>query len=127
MSNDTFLFCKKTYKFKNNKGNKQLKSNITSEGYINILIERRKIMKKVAEINIKTNKSIDSEKIASKVKEIVEDFNNEDTQEFQNDLEDVVINMYEKDYSLKEIIEITGLDAAQIASIIYDYEKPLFN
>ena len=84
-------------------------------------------MKKVAEINIKTNKSIDSEKIASKVKEIVEDFNNEDTQEFQNDLEDVVINMYEKDYSLKEIIEITGLDAAQIASIIYDYEKPLFN
>ena len=84
-------------------------------------------MKKVAEINIKTNKNIDSEKIASKVKEIVEDFNNEDTQEFQNDLEDVVINMYEKDYSLKEIIEITGLDAAQIASIIYDYEKPLFN
>ncbi len=84
-------------------------------------------MKKVAEINIKTNKSLDSEKIASKVKEIVEDFNNEDTQEFQNDLEDVVINMYEKDYSLKEIIEITGLDAAQIASIIYDYEKSLFN
>ena len=84
-------------------------------------------MKKVAEINIKTNKSIDSKKIASKVKEIVDDFNNEDTEEFQNDLEDVVINMYEKDYSLKEIIEITGLDAAQIASIIYDYEKPLFN
>ncbi len=84
-------------------------------------------MKKVAEINIKTNKKIDGEKIASKVKEIVDDFNNEDTEEFQNDLEDVVINMYEKDYSLKEIIEITGLDAAQIASIIYDYEKPLFN
>ncbi len=84
-------------------------------------------MKKVAEINIKTNKKIDGEKIASKVKEIVDDFNNEDTEEFQNDLEDVVINMYEKDYSLKEIIEITGLDAAQIASIIYDYENPLFN
>ncbi len=84
-------------------------------------------MKKVAEINIKTNKSIDSEKIASRVKEIVDDYNSEDTEEFQNDLEDVVINMYEKDYSLKEIIEITGLDATQIASIIYDYENPLFN
>ena len=86
-------------------------------------------MKKVAEINIKADKSVDVKEFVSKVKEIVQDLNEDVIVEndYQNDLCDVVINMYEKDYSLKEIIEITGLDAAQIASIIYDYEKPLFN
>ncbi len=82
------------------------------------------MMKKVAEINIKADKSVDAKEFVSKVKEIVQDLNEDIIEEndYQNDLSDVVINMYEKNYSLKEIVEITNLSIAEIASIIEDYD-----
>ncbi len=82
------------------------------------------MMKKVAEINIKADKSVDAKEFVSKVKEIVQDLNEDiiEEKDYQNDLSDVVINMYEKNYSLKEIVEITNLSIAEIASIIEDYD-----
>jgi flagellar hook-basal body complex protein FliE len=81
-------------------------------------------MKKVAEINIKADKSVDAKEFVSKVKEIVNDLNEDIIEEndYQNDLSDVVINMYEKNYSLKEIVEITNLSISEIASIIEDFD-----
>ena len=81
-------------------------------------------MKKVAEINIKADKSVDAKEFVSKVKEIVNDLNEDITEEndYKNDLSDVVINMYEKNYSLKEIVEITNLSISEIASIIEDFD-----
>ncbi len=81
-------------------------------------------MKKVAEINIKADKSVDAKEFVSKVKEIVQDLNEDIIEEndYQNDLSDVVINMYEKKYSLKEIVEITNLSISEIASIIEDFD-----
>ena len=81
-------------------------------------------MKKVAEINIKADKSVDAKEFVSKVKEIVQDLNEDIIEEndYQNDLSDVVINMYEKNYSLKEIVEITNLSISEIASIIEDFD-----
>ena len=81
-------------------------------------------MKKVAEINIKTDKSVDAKEFVSKVKEIVQDLNEDINEEddYQNVLSDVVINMYEKNYSLKEIVEITNLSISEIASIIEDFD-----
>ena len=84
-------------------------------------------MKKIAEINIKADKSIDAKKFVSKVKEIVDDLNY-DQDEYDNeidideDLSNIVRNMYERDYSLKEVMEITGLSAEEIASIIEDID-----
>ena len=90
-------------------------------------------MKKVIEMKIKSNKDIDSEKLVSKIKSIVDEFN-DDHDEFDNDetfeneldidsdISDIVKNMYEKDYSLKEVMEITGLNADEIASIIEDID-----
>ncbi len=82
------------------------------------------MMKKVAEINIKADKSVDAKEFVSKVKEIVQDLNEDIIEEndYQNDLSDVVINMYEKNYSLKEIVEITNLSISEIASIIEDFD-----
>ena len=82
------------------------------------------MMKKVAEINIKADKSVDAKEFVSKVKEIVQDLNEDiiEENEYQNDLSDVVINMYEKNYSLKEIVEITNLSISEIASIIEDFD-----
>ena len=82
------------------------------------------MMKKVAEINIKADKSVDAKEFVSKVKEIVNDLNEDIIEEndYQNDLSDVVINMYEKNYSLKEIVEITNLSISEIASIIEDFD-----
>ena len=81
-------------------------------------------MKKVAEINIKADKSVDAKEFVSKVKEIVQDLNEDIIEEndYQNDLSDIVINMYEKNYSLKEIVEITNLSISEIASIIEDFD-----
>jgi hypothetical protein len=81
-------------------------------------------MKKVAEIKIKADKSVDAKEFVSKVKEIVNDLNEDIIEEndYQNDLSDVVINMYEKNYSLKEIVEITNLSISEIASIIEDFD-----
>ncbi|MBE6158566.1 MAG: hypothetical protein E7159_01920 [Firmicutes bacterium] len=81
-------------------------------------------MKKVAEINIKADKSVDAKEFVSKVKEIVNNLNEDIIEEndYQNDLSDVVINMYEKNYSLKEIVEITNLSISEIASIIEDFD-----
>ena len=81
-------------------------------------------MKKVVEINIKADKSVDAKEFVSKVKEIVQDLNEDIIEEndYQNDLSDVVINMYEKNYSLKEIVEITNLSISEIASIIEDFD-----
>ena len=81
-------------------------------------------MKKVAEINIKADKSVDVKEFVSKVKEIVNDLNEDIIEEndYQNDLSDVVINMYEKNYYLKEIVEITNLSISEIASIIEDFD-----
>lgn len=81
-------------------------------------------MKKVAKINIKADKSVDAKEFVSKVKEIVQDLNEDIIEEndYQNDLSDVVINMYEKNYSLKEIVEITNLSISEIASIIEDFD-----
>ncbi len=81
-------------------------------------------MKKVAEINIKADKSVDAKEFVSKVKEIVNDLNEDIMEEndYKNDLSDVVINMYEKNYSLKEIVEITNLSISEIASIIEDFD-----
>ena len=82
------------------------------------------MMKKVAEINIKADKSVDAKEFVSKVKEIVQDLNEDIIEEndYQNDLSDIVINMYEKNYSLKEIVEITNLSITEIASIIEDFD-----
>ena len=82
------------------------------------------MMKKVAEINIKADKSVDAKEFVSKVKEIVQDLNEDIIEEndYQNDLSDIVINMYEKNYSLKEIVEITNLSISEIASIIEDFD-----
>lgn len=82
------------------------------------------MMKKVAEINIKADKSVDAKEFVSKVKEIVNNLNEDIIEEndYQNDLSDVVINMYEKNYSLKEIVEITNLSISEIASIIEDFD-----
>lgn len=82
------------------------------------------MMKKVAEINIKADKSVDAKEFVSKVKEIVNDLNEDIIEEndYKNDLSDVVINMYEKNYSLKEIVEITNLSISEIASIIEDFD-----
>ena len=82
------------------------------------------MMKKVAEINIKADKSVDAKEFVNKVKEIVNDLNEDIVEEndYQNDLSDVVINMYEKNYSLKEIVEITNLSISEIASIIEDFD-----
>ncbi len=90
-------------------------------------------MKKVAEIKIKADKSLDAQKFVSKVKEIVDELNDEQDEfdqddtfnnelDIDDDISNIVKNMYERDYSLKEVMEITGLSAEEIASIIEDMD-----
>ena len=90
-------------------------------------------MKKVAEIKIKSDKSLDAKKFISRVKEIVDELNEEydefdqdDTFDNELDVDDdissIVRNMYVRDYSLKEVMEITGLSAEEIGSILDDYD-----
>ena len=86
-------------------------------------------MKKVVEMKIKADKSLAAKKFISKVQDIVDELNNEDIDEFDEDeisnledIEEIVKKMYEKDYSLKEVMEITGLTANEIATIIEDID-----
>ena len=91
-------------------------------------------MKKVIEMKIKSNKDLDSEKLVSKIKSIVDELNEEQCDEFDSDetldneldidldISDIVKNMYDKDYSLKDVMEITGLSAQEIGSILEDYD-----
>ena len=86
-------------------------------------------MKKVVEMKIKADKSLDAKRFISKVQDIVDELNNEDIDEFDEDeisnldnIEEIVKKMYEKDYSLKEVMDITRLSANEIASIIEEID-----
>ena len=82
-------------------------------------------MKKIVEMKIKTD-DIDAKKFASKIKDIVDELNEETIDDLEDinydDIKDIVINMYEKGYSLKEVMEITNLSASKIASIIEEID-----
>ncbi len=90
-------------------------------------------MKKVIEMKIKADKGLDAQKFITKLKGIVDELNEEQDKfdeddtldnelDIDEDISDIVRKMYEKDYSLKEVMEITGLNAEEIASIIEDFD-----
>ena len=77
-------------------------------------------MKKIVVMKIKAD-DIDAKKFIDKVQDIVDELNEEESIK-NDDIEEIVKNMYEKNYSLKEVMEITGLSANDIASIIEDFD-----
>lgn len=76
-------------------------------------------MKKIVEMKIKAD-DIDAKKFIDKVQDIVDELNEEESIK-NDDIEEIVKKMYEKNYSLKEVMEITCLSANEIASIIEEY------